>query len=145
MNQKQPTCACCAPAAVHPTIPSLNFYLQQPLPSPSQRGRESISTHFHLPRALINVDTESTPLANPGSPALQMSSDVLSPAAVDSAEICRDRGDAGSSAESETRLGEDEDGIAAVTELAKSRLRRSEPTSLHFQLPACYWRPNRDA
>lgn len=114
-------------------------------PSPPQCGRESISTHFQLPAALIDVDTESTPLADPGSPALQMSSDVLSAAAADAAEIRRDSGDAACSAESEPRLGKTLGGIAVVTELAKSRLSRSEPTSLHFQLPTCCWGPNRDA
>lgn len=35
----------------------------------------------------MDVDTESTPLANPGSSLLQMSRDVLSAAAADAVEI----------------------------------------------------------
>lgn len=133
------TSCLCSSSSQNSLFELLSTAAPPPLP---QCGRESISAHFQLPAALIDVDTESTPLADPGSPALQMSSDVLSAAA---AEIRRDSGDAACSAESGPRLGTTVGGIAVVTELAKSRLSRSEPTSLHFQLPTCCWRPNRDA
>lgn len=136
-------CASVASAAAPSKTPSLNLYLllhpTPPLPpDPHSCGRESISTRFHLPSALINVDTESTPLANPGSPALQMSADVLSAAATDSAEIRCDSDVAGTLCRVRAASRKDDGGAAAVTELARSRLSCSTPTSLHFQLPACY-------
>lgn len=145
MFEPKTTCLCTSCLCSSSSQNSVFELLSTAAPTLPQCGRESISTHFQLPAALIDVDTESTPLADPGSPALQMSSDVLSAAAADGAEIRRDSGDAACSAESEPRLGKTVGGIAVVTELAKSRLSRSEPTSLHFQLPTCCRRPNRDA